>query len=220
MSPIERAAPRLCARKAAPLKALSTRVATLQLPSYEYDRRGDFACSRLPCCSHGTKTRSGKPAGDAALRKYTVPAQCPRSARTVPATVPAWKTKQCPRFSRSWKESGSLYTLSRSKNRGHCCVFQAGTVRALRGHCAGTVYSLGAALPAGDRQPNATLGRCREKATFSLGLAYSVGSAEWVGHFLKRFVHGVGGRSGSPVWYRRRNLNSKYQRDVVNAKFA
>ena len=26
-------------------------MATSQLPSYEYDRRGDFACSRLPCCS-------------------------------------------------------------------------------------------------------------------------------------------------------------------------
>ena len=36
--------------------------------------------------------------GDAALKKYTVPAQCPHSARTVPATVPAWEIKQCPRF--------------------------------------------------------------------------------------------------------------------------
>ena len=135
-----------------------------------------------------------KPSNGAAIRSENLlgtrrlgNTQCPRSARTVPATVPAWKTKQCPRFSRSWKESGSLYTLSKSKSRGHCFVFQAGTVagtvRALRGHCAGTVYSLGAALPAGDRQPNATLGRCEEKAKFSLGLAHSVGSAEWVDTF-------------------------------------
>ena len=50
-SPPKRAAPRHCARKAAPLKAPSTRVASVQLPSYEYDRKGEFACSRLPCCS-------------------------------------------------------------------------------------------------------------------------------------------------------------------------
>ena len=40
----------------------------------------------------------------------TVPAQCPRSARTVPATVPAWKLKQCPRFFRFLKENGNFYT--------------------------------------------------------------------------------------------------------------
>ena len=38
------------------------------------------------------------------------------------------------------------------KNRGHCFNFQAGTVagtvRALRGHCAGTVYFLSAVSPA------------------------------------------------------------------------
>ena len=168
---------------------------TSQLPSYEYDRRGDFACSRLPCCStfnhivskttraklkilglfrpfhgelvhlqpsahHGCLSvpwRIRSPAMEPRFEVKTcwergawgihsaraVPAQCPRSARTVPATVPAWKTKQCPRFSRSWKESGSLYTHSRTKKTrallcfpgGHCRGHCAGTARALRGHC-------------------------------------------------------------------------------------
>ena len=36
----------------------------------------------------------------------TVPAQCPRSARAVPATVPAWNSQQCPRFLSSVRERG------------------------------------------------------------------------------------------------------------------
>ena len=157
-------------------------MATIQLSSYEYDRRGDFACSRLPCCStlnhiagkatptkleilgllrpfhgelvhltpsehHGCLSVPWRiRVRRAALRKYTVPAQCPRSARTVPAqcphsarlgikAVPAGlsfiRRKGKPLYLIKIKEPRALLYFPGGHCRGHC----AGTVRALRGHC-------------------------------------------------------------------------------------
>ena len=177
-------------------------MATSQLPSYEYDRRGDFACSRLPCCStfnhivskttraklkilglfrpfHGELVHLQPPAHHGCFSvpwRIRSPAMEPRfevktcwergawgihSARVVPAQCP----RQCPPGKQSsargslvpGKKAEASIPTQEQKKRGHCFVFQAGTVagtvRALRGHCAGTVYSLGAALPAGGRQP-------------------------------------------------------------------
>ena len=109
-----------------------------------------------------------KPSNGAAIRSENLlgtrrlgNTQCPRSARAVPAQCP----RQCPPGKQSsargslvpGKKAEASIPTQEQKKRGHCFVFQAGTVagtvRALRGHCAGTVYSLGAALPAGGRQP-------------------------------------------------------------------
>ena len=77
-----------------------------------------------------------------------MPAQCPHSARDSARL----ENKNSARGSLIFKGKAEASIPSKDlKNRGHCFIFQAGTVagtvRALRGHCAGTVYSLGAAFP-------------------------------------------------------------------------
>ena len=82
------------------------------------------------------------PAGIAAPREYTVPAQCPRSARTVPATVPAWKTKQCPRFLILKGYRGFRFLYRNERTAGTALFSRRALSRALCGHCAGTARAL------------------------------------------------------------------------------
>ena len=83
--------------------------------------------------------------GGAIVGLFTVPAQCPHSARTVPAQCP--HSARCKNtHNRACDRNVQLEPMGHSYRMldyvcfysGHC----AGTVRALCGHCAGTVRAL------------------------------------------------------------------------------